>query len=711
MSVAAVFLTLAIIWDVAGYPVWQGQFFAFISVLLSGPEVYGNAWRELKSRSININFLMGAAALGSFFILKGQEGATAILLYSLAELVEDYTTDRSKRAVSKLIALAPDLTLLKHEHASCPEDARPHDELAATIEVPTSSVNVGEVFVVLPGQRIPLDGRVVCGSSYVDQSSVTGESVPVLKSVENEGYLYAGTVNGDGYLEAEATSKPTDTLLARITRAIQDAQRNKSQVEKFVEKFARYYTPAVALLAVLVIVLPPLFFGQPFATWFYRGLVLLVVSCPCALTLSTPVTVVSALARLSSHGILVKGGKFVEEINKVQVFAFDKTGTLTEGKLAVHDVLARGWLGERELVQIAASLEAKSEHPIGKAILREASKRKVSLLEVEDFGVVKGRGIRGSVGGREFFLGSTDYLEGLGVPVPPESIDGFRSEGKTVIALGTAGGLSGIITVRDVIRDSAALLVYALAARGKKAVILSGDDPKTVDSIADCLSIGEYYGGLLPDEKIQKVKELRERYGSVAMVGDGINDAPALATANVGIAMGETGSDITVENADVTVMNDDLTKLIVFLNVASQTAKKLRQNIFGSISVKLTLAILTLFGYVTLWFAVGVGDMGVSIAVVLNGITLLRFRDFSFEVEDSLNGKIERTAVCVKCGEKFPAPKHCGIQMIPVNGELVCWRQVDARKVRVRGNGGGTEPLDLHAIREPVCETCEPKRE
>ncbi|GAB4311267.1 MAG: heavy metal translocating P-type ATPase [Promethearchaeota archaeon] len=714
LLVASTFLALAIAWEAVGGTVWVGQILAAAAVALAGVEIFENAYWELRNRSININFLMSIAAVGSFFIAKGQEGATAMVLFSLAELVEEYASDRSKREVGKLLSLAPDEVEVKHDHGACELDGdgiEPHDEALPTLVKPRSKVRVGEVFVVRPGARIPLDGRVVCGESWVNQAAVTGESVPVFKGVDaGDDLVYAGTVNGDGYLEVQATVPPGDTLLDRITREMEKARKNKSNAEKFVEKFARYYTPAIALLAALVVVIPPLFLGRPFATWFYRGLVLLVVSCPCALTLSTPVTMVSALTRLTSRGILVKGSKYVEELGRVKAFAFDKTGTLTEGRVALHDVVAFGDLTEEQLLELAATVESRSEHPLARAVVEAALARglRVDGQRLTKFEVVKGKGVVASLDGQQLVVGSVEFANGFGLSVPKEPVDQLRSQGKTVVAVGVlangrggGGETLGLLTLRDALRKSASILTWALSDRGIRTVILSGDHRDTVKGIAECLNVTDFRGELLPDQKIEAIKSLREQAGSVAMVGDGVNDAPAMAVASVGIAMGRSGSDVTVENADVTISNDDLTKVIVLLNVALKTRGTLRTNIWGSILVKLTLAVLTVFGLVSLWVAVGVGDMGVSLAVVFNGLSILRFRDFSFEIEASLKGDLERVSVCVNCGEPFPAPEHCGLQMVPEGSRLVCWRNVSAKVAR-NGNGGHT----CLVVDEPLCATC-----
>lgn len=706
LAVAGVFLVLAILAGILGWSVVLGQTLAGTSILLSGPEIFDHAWQELRQRRLNINFLMTIAAIGSFFILHGQEGATALFLFSVAERLEEYTQARSKRAVKELLELAPDVALLKSD-PSCPadpEDAGPRDWTARTVEVPSGTLEVGQEIVVLPGKKIPADGHVACGASYVDQSAITGEAVPELK--ETGDTVYAGTVNGDGYLEVAVTTPPTEMLLARISREILRARANKSASERFVEKFARYYTPAIALLALLVVVIPPVFFGQDVAEWFYRGLVLLVVACPCALTLSTPVTMVAALTRLSSRGILVKGSKFLEELNTVRVMAFDKTGTITKGALAVHDVVPAEGTGTTllHLLKIAASLEQKSEHPIARSILEAARAREVQPYPadaVTAFRVAKGRGIQAQVAGTRYWVGSITHVSSRRNPFPPATVDAFRAEGKTVIAVADDEMVLGLITVRDTLRPSALVLAHALQTRGIRPVILSGDDQATVDAIARELDVAEAHGDLLPDEKLAQIQTLERDLGPVAMVGDGINDAPALAVANVGIAMGQGGSDITIENSDVTLMNDDLTKVITLLNLSRTTAGKLRQNIWGSISIKLALVVLTLFGLTSLWVAVGVGDMGVSLAVTLNGLALLRFADFSFDIEASVNGEVQRVAVCVACGQQFPTPQHCGVQMFKRHGKLVCWRALDAK-------ASGNRKDDDHylEISDPLCPEC-----
>ena len=602
------------------------------------------------------------AAVASFFIFHGQEGATAILLYAIAERLEEITTDKSRSAIKELLELAPDDALLKT------------DEGYKNIQ--SSEVKIGQIVGIKPGMKVPLDGKIIKGSSYFDESAITGESVPVFKQEGDE--IFAASLNSNSFIDIEVIRESTNTIVAQIAESVRQAQLNRSNHEKFIEKFAKYYTPIIIFAALLVMIIPPLIFGLNFNDWFYRGLILLVVSCPCALTLSTPLANIASLTKQAREGILVKGNRFIEQIDDIEVFAFDKTGTLTEGKLKIFDVFAYNGIEREEVINIAASLEALSEHPIGKAIVNEAKDMELSFHSVDNFEIIKGKGIKGQINGDIYYVGSRNFLEELNYTLPIEDITNIENSGTIPILLGNKQKLLGIVTIRDVLRVTAPILISGLKKRGYETVLISGDNQAVCNSIGACLDIDHAYGEQLPDQKLEEIKNLKKKYKGVAMVGDGINDAPALALADLGIAIGASATDITLETADIIIMNDDLKKILTYIDISKKTNKKIKQNIWTSIIVKVSFAVLTVIGLMTLWLAVGIGDMGVSLLVLLNGMTIFRYKFPYKEISsDELESKA-KILVCENCKTKKIIPQHHGRDMLPSKekDKLICWRSM-----------------------------------
>ena len=651
ISIALEFLTDAIL---------LSQILAVTSILLSCYGILKEAIEDILNKRITANILMLVAGVASFFILHGQEGATAILLYAIAEFLEEFTTDKSRNAINELLELAPDEALLKTQEGY---------EF-----IPTREVKVGDIVGIKPGMKVPIDGKIVKGESYLDESAITGESIPVFKSIGDE--IYAASMNSDSFIDIEVIRESSNTVVAKIAESIKLARQNKSKSERFIEKFARYYTPIILISSLLVMFIPPLFFGlKYFNIWFYRGLILLVVSCPCALTLSTPLANIAALTKLAKEGILVKGNVFIEKANTIELVAFDKTGTLTEGNLKVFDVYEYS-LDKSEIIKIAASLEVLSEHPIGKAIVNQAKHMDLSLYTVDSFKIAKGRGIKGEIHGHTYFVGSKKYFEELKVNLPEGIFEDIELSGTIPILLGTNNKILGIITIRDVLRVSAPLLVDGLKKRGFKSAMISGDNQLVCNTIGACLDIDNSYGELLPDQKLEEIKELKKKYKGVAMVGDGINDAPALALSDLGIAIGASATDLTLETADVIVMSDDLKKIVTFFDITKKTNRIIRQNIWTSIIVKVTFAILTVIGLMTLWLAVGIGDMGVSLLVLINGMTIFRYRTKFKDISVEHLESDAKSIICKTCETKNIIPQHHGRDMIEKEGKLVCWRKM-----------------------------------
>lgn len=602
---------------------------------------------------------MIVAAIASFFILHGQEGATAVLLYAIAEHLEEITTEKSRNAIKELLKLAPEEAFLKTNDLY---------EIVLAKEV-----KVGQIIGIKPGMKAPLDGIIINGQSYFDESAITGESLPVFKKENDE--VFAASINSDGFIDLEVTRESSNTIVAQIAETIKTAQQNRSVNERFIEKFARYYTPLILLASIIVMVIPTLLFNQNFNEWFYRGLVLLVVSCPCALTLSTPLANITALTKLAKEGILVKGNIYIERMNNIDVLAFDKTGTLTEGNLKVFDIVSYD-IKKEDVLSIAASLEALSEHPIGKAIVNQASKLDLKISSVRNFEIVRGKGITGEIENKTYHVGSERFFIDLDYDLPMEALMKIEQEGTIPILLGSNGKLLGIITIRDVLRISAPLLVNGLKMRKLDAVLISGDNQNVCNEIGACLDIDSARGELLPDQKLDEIKDLKEQNKGVAMVGDGINDAPALALADLGIAIGASATDLTLETADVIIMSDDLKKILTFIDISQKTNKIIKQNIWTSIIVKVSFAILTVFGLMSLWLAVGIGDMGVSLLVLVNGLRNLRYKNNFKEINSEILESEAKMLICESCKTKKLIPQHHGRDMLKSEDHLICWRKL-----------------------------------
>ena len=583
-----------------------GEVVFALSALLAGQGIFRRAWRALRSLRLDINFLMMTAAIGAFGIGHGEEGAAVLFLFAIAEGLEGYAEERARASIGKLLELAPPTARIRRN--------------AEEVSVPTDGVRVGEIILVGPGEKIPLDGIVRDGSSSVNQAPITGESVPVEKQLGDS--VYAGTLVNEGYLEIEVSKRSTETILSRIVTLIEEAEKKKSRAERFVDHFARYYTPIMVGLAVLVATLPSLLFGQAFSTWLYRALVLLVVSCPCALAISTPVSMVAALTSAARQGVLIKGGEYVEAIRKARVFAFDKTGTLTEGRLRVNSVASLSGPGQKEILQLAAAIERKSQHPIAKAILEYAAQLDIAIPAATDFRSITGKGAEAVVGGTKYLLGNQRLFEESGIQFPKERMEKAEKGGASIVLLGCEEGILGFIAVSDRLRPTSPNAVAFLRSKGIRTVMLTGDAKGTAEAIARGLKIDEVHAELLPEDKVSAVERLRNEYGDVVVVGDGVNDAPALACASVGIAMGAIGSDVAFETADVALMQDDLSKIPYLVELSRKSVAVIKENIVVSLSIKASFGALALAGMISLWLAVAVGDMGLSLAVILNALRL-----------------------------------------------------------------------------------------
>ncbi len=586
---------------------------AFGSAILAGGwPIARKAWAAARHGAIDMNVLMSVAVIGAMFIDAWDEGAMVVFLFSLAQWLESRSMDRARNAVRALMELAPPVARVLRE--------------GREITVAVEQVQVGEIIRLRPGDKAPLDGEVVEGHSALNQAPITGESLPVEKAPGDT--VYAASINGQGSLDLRVTHLAADTTLAHIIHLIEEAQAARAPAQAFIDRFARIYTPAVLILAALIAVLPPLLFGQAFNDWFYRALVLLVIACPCALVISTPVAIVSGLARGARAGVLIKGGMHLENIGHLRALAFDKTGTLTEGRPRVQDVEPLGETPPAQLLRIAASLEARSEHPLAQAILAHAAEAGITPNEVTDFQALTGRGVQAHIDGRHYQLGNHRLFEerGLCGPDVEAVLDRREAEGKTVIILGDAQHVLGLISIADQPRANAREVITHLRALGiQNITLLTGDNRGTARAIAEHLGIDAPRAELLPADKVEAVKALVAHHQRVGMVGDGVNDAPAMAAATTGIAMGAAGSDVALETADLVLMGDDLTRLPFAIRLSRASLRVIHQNIAMALGLKAIFLALAIPGYATLWMAV-FADMGASLLVIANSLRLLRLR-------------------------------------------------------------------------------------
>jgi Cd2+/Zn2+-exporting ATPase len=588
-----------------------------LSIALTIPQPARRAWAALGRRTLDINALMIVAVIGAAALGEWLEAAAVVWLFGLAGWLEARSHSRARQAIRALVAVTPGTAVVRTHRG---------DE-----EVGADTVRPGTIVVLKPGARAPVDGLVVSGSSTMDQAPVTGESWPVEKTAGDE--VFAGSINGAGALEVEALRPAADSTLARIVRLVEQAQRERAPIQTFVDRFAARYTPAVVLLAILIAVVPPLAGGwsggtRDFAVWGYRALALLVVACPCALVISTPVSVVSALATAARHGVLVKGGAHLERLGSVKCVAFDKTGTLTHGRVSVTDILGLDGMSEDGVLSVAAALESRSEHPIGRAIVDHARRAGLDVLPGLGFRALPGLGAEAVVAAAPAVVGSHRLFEErqLCTPSLHARLDELQGRGATAVLVGHAGSPVGVIALSDEVRPDGRSVVASLREQGvTHLVLLTGDTRANADAVRDGADLDEAHAELLPHDKVRHLSQLRETHGPIAMVGDGVNDAPALASADVGIAMGAAGTDVALETADVALMSDDLSKLPYALRLARATLRNIRQNVALALGLKLAFVGLAAFGIATIWMAV-LADTGATLLVTGNALRLLKVR-------------------------------------------------------------------------------------
>ena len=611
--IAAVLIVLAFVSQLTmmGEPNFLTASLFIAAIIIGGYALFIEGIKDLIKFDFSMATLMTIAIIGAALIGDFAEGAIVVILFAISETLERYAADRARQSISSLVKVAPKVATIRR------------NDLEQTIAV--QDIQINDVMLIKPGQKIAMDGIVIKGESTVNQAAITGEALPVDKQLSDE--VFAGTLNEAGYLEVQVTKRAADTTLAKIIQLVEAAQGERAPAQAFVDKFAKIYTPFIILLATLIVILPPLFFGGDWQRWFYQGLSVLVVGCPCSLVISTPVSIVSAIGNAARHGVLVKGGIYLEEMGKLQAIAFDKTGTLTEGKPTVTDfVVLDDQFEATDLLQKISALEIYSQHPLASAIVALSQKRGIDAtpISIENFKSLTGRGVQGDIYGITYLIGSPTLF------VSDSKIDtikqDFHRKSKTVIYFGTSDQVLAVIGLQDAVRQTSRQTIQALQTLGvKPLVMLTGDNQATADQIGREVGVSAVKANLMPADKLKEIQALQATFGRVAMIGDGVNDAPALAMANVGIAMGVAGTDTALETADITLMGDDLARLPFIVRLSRSTLRTIKQNITFSLALKVIALLLVIPGWLTLWIAI-LADMGATILVTLNGIRLMRVK-------------------------------------------------------------------------------------
>ena len=580
----------------------------YLAIFSGGIFVIKGAWRGIaKQKFLNIDALVVIASIGAIYLRELPEAAAVIFFFSLAEAFEEYGIDRSRRALQALMHKSPQTATL----------------LDGT-SLPVADITVGQVVSVRPGELIPLDGKVTEGLSAVNEATITGESIP--KDKREGDNVFAGTLNENGYLEIEVTKESKNSTFSKIVSLVEQAQKAKAPTQEFIDSFAKYYTPSIVAIAALIGIGAPLLTGDPFTLWLERAITLLVIACPCALVISTPVAITSAIGGASKRGVLIKGGKYLEELKKIRAVAFDKTGTLTLGEPYISDVVAFNGFTEEQVLEDAAGLEQFSSHPLAKSILSFAKDKGINPHSMQNYQNIAGKGGKATCmvcDDLEHCVGNLKLMDAHGVAIDEiiAKVEAFEKEGKTVVLVSESNKIMGALAITDKIREGVKETIKRLDELGVKTVMLTGDNQHTASYVAKELGISEAYGSLLPDEKVKKIQMLRDTYGSVAMVGDGVNDAPSLALSNVGIAMGAKGSDVAIETADIALMNDNISNIPQAVELGQKALRVVKQNVTAALIAKVAFVVLAVFGISNLGIAIA-ADTGVAILVILNGLRL-----------------------------------------------------------------------------------------
>lgn len=606
---------IALLFVAIGYSMeqWQPSIAPWIfavAIVLGGVDIFKVGVQNLLKWQFDMKTLMTIAIIGAAIIGEWEEAAIVVFLFAVSEALEAYSMNKARQSIRQLMDIAPPTALKKTVHGD-----HSHE-----VEVETDTLAIGDIIIIKPGSKIAMDGVVVSGKSTVNEASITGEAMPVLKEVGAS--VFAGTLNEEGAMEVRVTKHVNDTTIAKIIHLVEEAQAEKAPSQKFVDRFARVYTPLIMLVALLVAIVPPLF-GGDWTHWIYQGLAVLVVGCPCALVISTPVAIVTAIGNAAKQGVLIKGGVYLEALGHVDAIAFDKTGTLTKGTPVVTNLYTHD---ETRLLQVAAAVETKSQHPLARAILQYAFDRKLHVPSVEVFQSVTGKGAQGVVEGKAVYVGSLSWIATL-AHVPQQVLAQARlyeEDGKSLVAVLEDAVFLGLIAVADEVRDESAEVLQQLQRLNvQQTVMLTGDGERTAKAIAKRLRVQHVRASLLPEQKLKEIQSLQQQFGNVAMIGDGVNDAPALAAANIGIAMGGAGTDTALETADIALMADDLTKLPYTIRLSKKTLRIIQQNITFALGLKLLAILLVVPGWLTLWIAI-FADIGATLLVVLNSLRLMR---------------------------------------------------------------------------------------
>ena len=601
MVLAGTLLLLAIVFEKMQIGGQLSVGLYLLAIISGGWNNFKKGFYSLQQKKLNMSVLMSVAIIGACIIGQYEEGATVAFLYAISELLENWSTEKSRQSIRNLMDLTPAKAIVKRGREM--------------VELLVGDVNVGDIILIKPGAKIPLDGSVVSGESAVDEAHISGEALPRDKKIGAD--VFAGSINTYGFLEVAVNKLAQDSTIAKIINLVENAQSQKSTMQKFIEKFAEIYTPVVMVLAVMVGVIPPLLYDGDYIGWLYRALALLVVACPCALVISTPIAVVSAIAQAAKNGVLIKGGIHLEGLADINAIAFDKTGTLTKGEPKVQRVISLSNIGENDILQIAASLESLSEHHLARAITADSKDKQINLENVYNFIAIPGQGVKGVIKGQEYLVGNTKLFNNIS----PE-INQLEQQGYSVIIVGTATTILGVITISDYLKDNIKPVIKRFLQKNIAVSMLTGDNSAVATLVATESGIKEFFANLLPEEKMLVIKKMKESK-KVAMVGDGINDAPALAIADIGIAMGKKGTAVALETADVVLMKDDIAKLDYVMELSKRTKNIIKQNITFALLIKF-LAIISVFpGYLTLWLAI-LADMGATVIVTLNSMRLLK---------------------------------------------------------------------------------------
>ncbi|GEN31194.1 Cd2+/Zn2+-exporting ATPase [Cerasibacillus quisquiliarum] len=587
------------------------------AIVIGGYSLFKVGFQNLLHFEFDMKTLMTVAIIGAAIIGEWAEGAIVVILFAISEALERFSMDRARQSIRSLMDIAPKEALVR----------RNGQEMMIHVD----DIAVGDIMIVKPGQKLAMDGVVVHGYSAVNQATITGESVPVEKTVDDE--VFAGTLNEEGILEVKVTKLVEDTTISKIIHLVEEAQGERAPSQAFVDKFAKYYTPIIMIIAGLVAVVPPLLFGGSWGTWVYQGLAVLVVGCPCALVISTPISIVSAIGNAAKKGVLIKGGIYLEEMGALKAIAFDKTGTLTKGVPVVTDFkMLNNQVNAEDMLSIITALEYRSGHPLASAIMKKADEENISYTHVivDDFSSITGKGIKGTINGTTYYIGNPKLFENLSVDFnnkQEQIVKNLQNQGKTAMMVGTEKEILAVIAVADEVRESSKEIIQKLHQLGiKKTIMLTGDNKGTANAIGGHVGVTDIQAELLPQDKLEFIKQLRSKYGNVAMVGDGVNDAPALAASTVGIAMGGAGTDTALETADVALMGDDLRKLPFSVKLSRKALTIIKQNITFALAIKFIALLLVIPGWLTLWIAI-LSDMGATLLVALNGLRLMRVEE------------------------------------------------------------------------------------